>query len=299
MHTMIETTQLSKHYRDFKALDQVSVTVEKGDIYGLIGKNGAGKTTLFRLLMGLSRQTSGSMTINDSSNLHDARQQIGFMISPSFFPYFNARQNIEYYRKMKGIKDPAETDRVLKLVDLFGIKKPFRSFSMGMKQRLGIANALLGNPSIVILDEPINGLDPQGISDIRTMIRDLREQHGTTFILSSHVLSELDLVATKFGFIDHGVLVNEISHEELHQHTQSALTIQVDNTDKAAALISEFMHTKNYMVSPQNELILEDCAEQSNKIAKLLISHNLELYSLHKKETTLEEYFISLVGGQS
>ncbi|MCL2860178.1 MAG: ATP-binding cassette domain-containing protein [Oscillospiraceae bacterium] len=143
----IKTKSLTKKYKDFTALNNVSITVDKGDVYGLIGKNGAGKTTLFKVIMGLTKKTSGDMIINNNNNLNEARSKIGFMIGLSFFPYLNAYQNIEYYRKMKGIKDKKETERVLKLVNLYEVKKPFKSFSMGMKQRLGIANALLRQPT--------------------------------------------------------------------------------------------------------------------------------------------------------
>ena len=143
MRQVLRTKNLTKKYKDFTALSNVSITVEKGDIYGLIGKNGAGKTTLFKLVMGLTEKTSGDIAINELNNLNAGRNKIGFMIGLSFFPYLTAYQNIEYYRKLKGIKDKRETERVLKLVDLYKVKKPFKSFSMGMKQRLGIANALL------------------------------------------------------------------------------------------------------------------------------------------------------------
>jgi len=143
MKQVLKTKNLTKKYKDFTALNNVSITVDKGDIYGLIGKNGAGKTTFFKVVMGLTERISGDIAINELHDLNAGRSKIGFMIGLSFFPYLTAYQNIEYYRKMKGIKDKKETERVLKLVDLYGIKKPFKSFSMGMKQRLGIANALL------------------------------------------------------------------------------------------------------------------------------------------------------------
>ena len=150
---VLSTENLTKKYKDFLALDNVSMSLKEKAIYGLVGKNGAGKTTLFKNIMGLSKSTSGSIEINGKGvNIAKERRHIGFMIGLSFFPYLNARENIEYYRKVKKIKDKSETDRVLKLVDLYGVKKPFKSYSMGMKQRLGIANALLGNPPIVILD---------------------------------------------------------------------------------------------------------------------------------------------------
>ena len=156
MTKILETKNLTKRYKDFTALKNVSITVQKGDVYGLVGKNGTGKTTFFKLVMGLTQRSDGDININELENLNTGRSKIGFMIGLSFFPYLNAYQNIEYYRRMKGIKDKEETKRVLKLVELYEVKKPFKSFSMGMKQRLGIANALLGNPPIVILDEPVN-----------------------------------------------------------------------------------------------------------------------------------------------
>jgi ABC-2 type transport system ATP-binding protein len=293
---MLSTNNLSKHYGDFVALDKVSISINKGDIYGLVGKNGAGKTTLFKLVMGLSAPTGGEIVIADEHDLLKARRRIGFMIGQSFFGYLNARENIEYHRRMKGIKDKKETKRVLKLVGLDKIKKPFKSFSMGMKQRLGIANALLGSPDIVVLDEPINGLDPQGISEIRQMIKGLNQKHGTTFIISSHILSELDLVATRFGFIDRGILLREISHQELHKQTQKSLVIEVDNTQKAVELMEAHLKLKNFSVNQSGEIVLEGNLREPDKIAELLVGNGLRLSTLKRQETTLEEYFISLAG---
>ena len=263
MAKILETKGLTKKYGDFTALNNVSINVCSGDVYGLIGKNGAGKTTLFKLIMGLTEKNSGEIIIDNNKNVNMARKKIGFMIGSSFFPYFSAYQNIEYYRKLKGVKDKNETERVLKLVELWGVKKPFKAFSMGMKQRLGIANALLGKPPIIILDEPVNGLDPQGITDIRNMIKEINEKENVTFIISSHILSELDLVATKFGFIDSGVLLKELTHEELHKHTSKSSVIEIADTEKAR---------------------------------KELEKIGLE-YEVKNKEITLEEYFFSLVGG--
>ncbi|WP_461246821.1 ABC transporter ATP-binding protein [Treponema sp. R6D11] len=255
---ILSTKGLSKNYNEFAALNGVSINVSKGEIYGLIGKNGAGKTTFFKLVMGLSSITSGEVSIEGGL------RSVGFMISASFFPDLSARKNLEFYRRTKGIKDKSETDRVLKMVDLYGVNKPFKDFSMGMKQRLGIANALLGKPAIIILDEPINGLDPQGIADIRNMIIDINKQEGTTFIISSHILSELDLVATKFGFIDKGVLIKEATHEELHKE----------------------MERNNNLL----EVLDVDAA------TKALKENNVE-YKVLSQEDTLEEYFLKLVGG--
>ena len=215
---ILKTHELTKKYGDFAALDRVSLTLKQGDIYGLIGRNGAGKTTFFKCVMGLAKPTGGTVAIHgEQHNLNAARRQMGFMINPSFFPYLNPKENLQYFCRVKGIKAQGEVERLLRLVELDGVKKPFKAFSLGMKQRLGIAGALLGSPSFVVLDEPINGLDPQGIIDMRNVIKNIHKQTGTTFIISSHILSELDLVATQFGFIDHGVLLKEITRDELHR----------------------------------------------------------------------------------
>ena len=297
MAEILKTNNLTKKYKEFIALNNVSLTVEHGDVYGLIGKNGAGKTTFFKVVMGLTEKTAGEISIDNNNDLNKARSKIGFMIGPSFFPYLNAYQNIEYYRKLKGIKDKNETDRVLKLVELYGVKKPFKSYSMGMKQRLGIANALLGKPPIIILDEPVNGLDPQGITDIRKIIKEINKKENTTFIISSHILSELDLVATKFGFIDHGILLREIHYKELHQQTSKSLIIEVDNTSKAIKLLETELKISNCEIGKNNEIILSKCLNESDKVSKLLVENGLKLYSIKKQETTLEEYFFNLVGG--
>jgi ABC-2 type transport system ATP-binding protein len=221
---MLTTKGLSKRYGDFTALNDVSLTLRWGDIYGLIGRNGAGKTTFFKCVLGLAMPSDGEITINGSkTDLGAARRQIGFLINPAFFPYLGARQNLEYLCRIKGVSSTDEVPQLLKLVGLDGVKKPFKAFSTGMKQRLGLAGALLGHPPIVILDEPVNGLDPQGIADMREIIKRENQHNGTTFIISSHILGELDLVATQFGFIEQGRLLKEISHDDLHRQTKYTL----------------------------------------------------------------------------
>jgi ABC-2 type transport system ATP-binding protein len=289
----------------------VSFSVGQGDIYGLVGRNGAGKTTLFKLIMGLSNPASGSLTIKKAGekeiNLDTARKNIGFMIGLSFFPYLSAYENIEYYRLIKGIASSDETKRVLKAVGLEGVKKAFRTFSAGMKQRLGIAGALLGSPSVIILDEPINGLDPEGIADVRGMINDLNKNRGVTFIISSHVLSELDLIATKFGFIDHGVLLKEIDSNDLHRKTQGSLIIETDtneNAEKAVNILKEKIKAVNFNSFSFNDCLIEDntviidgCFDISNQISRVLIENGIELLGLKRRENTLESYFMNLIGG--
>lgn len=294
---LLQTRGLTKKYGEFAALSQVSLTLQQGDIYGLVGRNGAGKTTFFKCVMGLANPSAGEIEINGRQNgLNAARRHIGFMISPSFFPYLNPEVNLKYLCKVKGIRDGGEVSRLLDLVGLNGVKKPFKAFSLGMKQRLGIAGAMLGNPPIVVLDEPINGLDPQGIADIRAVIQRENKERGTTFIISSHILSELDLMATRFGFIEQGHLMQEITHTALHEHTKKSLVIDVDDGAKGLATLQSRLGISNVKVHG-NRLMLESHFEQPNVIAHTLVSEGLALFRLSPEETTLEEYFMRLIGG--
>lgn len=231
--TVISLKRISKNYGKQKVLEDVSIDIQKGDIFGLIGKNGAGKTTIFKVILGLSDFEQGELKIGaEGDSLEKGRKKIGFLIGSNFFSYMNAKQNLEYYCRLKGIKDKSEIDRVLKIVGLDGVKQKFRQYSMGMKQRLGIANAILGNPEILILDEPTNGLDPQGIADIRKLIQKLNEEYGMTIIVSSHILGELQHTAHRFGIIDHGVVAKVITQEELTTE-QNIVRISVDDLEKA------------------------------------------------------------------
>lgn len=300
MENILKINGLSKKYGSFKALDNINLEVHEKDIYGLIGQNGAGKTTLLKIIMGLSQQSEGNISILNSKNGNEIlknRKRIGFYIGQSFFPYLNAKENIEYYRKLKGIKARNETNRVLKIVGLDGVKKPFRDYSMGMKQRLGIASAMLGNPEIIILDEPINGLDPQGIVDIRNIIKLLNEKYNTTLIVSSHILNELDLVANRFGIIDHGKLVKEISYDELHDKTSSSIMLKVDDINKTMNILGDKFNLENIKAIDENYIEINEVFNETNLINKTLIENNIEVFEICKEESTLEDYYFSLIGG--
>jgi ABC-2 type transport system ATP-binding protein len=217
------------------------------------------------------------------------------MISPTFFPYLSARQNLKYLCRVKAVHAKGEVGRLLDIVGLSGVKKPFRAFSMGMRQRLGIAAALLGAPPIVVLDEPINGLDPQGIADMRAVITSHNREKGTTFIISSHILSELDLVATRFGFIEEGVLVKEISHADLHERTKKSLVVEVNDVARALAVLQGKLGMA--ATAGDGRLILDGHCDVPHKVARALVEEGVELYRLSPQEMTLEEYFIKLTGG--
>jgi ABC-2 type transport system ATP-binding protein len=298
-NTILRTQDLTKRYRDFTALDKVSLNLYGGDIYGLVGRNGAGKTTFFKCVMGLAKITAGAVEIKGrATGLNAQRRHIGFMIGTASFPYLDPRQNLEYLSRVKGIPErKAEIDRLLKLVGLSGVKKPFKAFSLGMKQRLGLAGAMLGRPPIIVLDEPINGLDPQGVADIRSIIQQENNERGTTFIVSSHILSELDLIATRYGFIEQGQLLQEITHSDLHRHTKKALIVETNDAEKALTLLRERLGITD-LANEGNSLLLESHFDQPNVIARTLMDAGLELFHLAPQETTLEEYFMQLIGGR-
>lgn len=242
--SVVRLEHVSKSYGKHAVLKDVNMLVQKGDIYGLVGRNGAGKTTIFKMILGLSERNSGVVSIAESKNekeLFKNRSKVGFLVGTKFYDYLSARENLKYYATVKGIPDkeaPAEIDRVLQLVGLENVKTPFKGFSLGMQQRLGIANAILGNPELLILDEPTNGLDPQGIADVRNMIKKFRSEYGMTVIVSSHILGELEHTADRFGFVNEGTILKEITQDDLMEK-QASVEISVDDLEKAKKLLTE------------------------------------------------------------
>ena len=237
--SVIKIDNLVKSYGQHEVLKGINMSVNKGDIYGVIGKNGAGKTTLFKVILGLSPSNSGNMSILGAGNEKDNnvnRARIGFFVGVNFYNYLSGAENLHYYRRMKGIKEKDVVERVLEIVGLNSdaAKIPVKKYSLGMKQRLGIANALLGNPEILIFDEPTNGLDPQGIMDVRNMIQKINEEEGTTIIVSSHILSELQNTAHRFGMLYNGVVIKELDQEDLRVRANvTSINVADDDLEKA------------------------------------------------------------------
>ncbi len=268
---VISLKGVKKSYGSHKVLNGVDMHVNKGDIYGLVGKNGAGKTTLFKVVLGLSDFEEGKLSILGGKNEEENRKnrhKIGFFVGANFFGYLNARENLNYYRILKGIKDKSEVDRVLKIVGLTGdaAKVPAKKYSLGMKQRLGIANALLGDPDILIFDEPTNGLDPQGIADVRHLIQKINEESGKTIIVSSHILGELENTAHRFGIVHEGIIMKEMTSDE--------------------------MKLKTGFVSLE---IKEDDQERARKI---LEENGVAVNAVKQASASLEEFYFGLVGGE-
>lgn len=302
MKVVIKTNKLVKKYGENIVLDNVNITVKQGEIYGLVGDNGAGKTTFLRILTGQSNCTSGSFELLSKSTekeLTQARRRLGTIIeNPSFYPKMSLAENMEYYRIQRGIPGKENVDKVLKQVGLLEVKKKkFKDISLGMKQRLGLALALLGEPEVLILDEPINGLDPSGIMEIRNLLLKLNREKNITIIISSHLLSELSNIATCYGFLSKGKLVEEVTASELNERCKSYLEIKVTNPKKLTVLLEEKLGYKNYKIMPDGLIQLFDKAPISEDISKLAISNGIGLKGLNEKRVDLENYYMSLIGG--
>lgn len=296
---VLKTKNLSKHYNDFVALDNINIHINKGDIYGLIGRNGAGKTTLMKVITTLTNKTSGEFELfgNKDNNLTSTKRRIGCLIeNASFFPSLSAYNNLKYYAIQKGIVDKKQIDEAIELVGLKEARnKKFKTFSLGMKQRLGIAFAILDNPDFIILDEPINGLDPIGISELRDTFKKLNEEKNITILISSHILSELYLVANRFCIIEKGKIVKELTKEELDAECSKCIVIKTNDVKKASVILEQELKTKNYKVIDNTEIRLYDYIENSGMVNKILIKNDVDIISLYETGVTLEDYFKTVI----
>ncbi len=302
--TILSTRNLTKKYGSTAALSNVSLEVKQGDIYGLVGKNGAGKTTLLRLISGQAFSSEGEISLfeqTSASGINQGRKRIGSIIeTPSFYANLTAEENLEYYRIQRGIPGKDCIEEALQEVGLTNTgKKKYKSFSLGMKQRLGLALALLNKPELLLLDEPINGLDPFGIVEIRNLLIRLNQEKNITILISSHILSELSSLVTSYGFIDKGVLVKQLSSEELSMECGRYIELKVDQTEAMTALLETKLRTANYKVTPDYSIHLFDYMNESYKVSELAVTNGIRLHSLTVKEIKLEDYFIQLVGGES
>lgn len=295
MEYIIQTDSLTKNFGSKAAVDKVSLHVGKGEIYGLIGKNGAGKTTLMRLLLGLSNANSGEMKLYGGSDLNNARRSIGSLIEePALYKNETALENLRRF----AILVPTPDEDLQKLLELVGLgdvgKKKAGRFSLGMRQRLGLAIALLGNPEIMILDEPINGLDPAGIKEIRDIILELN-QKGVTFLISSHLLDELGRIATKFGIMADGVLTDEITKEELEARSRAFLKVTVDDSQKAAGILAAWNPTLK-IDTEGNEVHITTEIEDTSEVVLTLVNAGVRVYEMRNESINLEDFFIERLG---
>lgn len=302
MDYVLKAEALTKIYGHHKALDDFSMNIPKGAIYGLVGKNGAGKTTLLRLICGLQEATSGDYTLYGiSSQKHEilnARKQMGAVIeTPAIYLDMSATGNLKEQYRILGIRSFDTIPQLLKMVGLENTgRKKARNFSLGMRQRLGIAIALVGNPQFLVLDEPINGLDPQGIIEMRQLLLNLNQQYGMTILVSSHILDELSRLATHYGFIDNGKMIKEISASDLENSFRKSVRIEVTD-GKALAAVLEQAGQPYKMLSP-------NVAEVYNRVnisrlTAALEKYQCEVLSIQEREENLENYYVDLIGGIS
>ena len=296
---ILNTKNLTKTYKKKNAVSNLNMSINKGDIYGFIGKNGAGKTTTIKMIVGLAAPTSGEITLFESKSLNQGRRKIGTVIeAPAFVPNLTARQNMLIQWKLLGNKNPAIIDEMLNLVGLDYVgKKKVKNFSLGMKQRLGIAMTLMGEPEFLVLDEPTNGLDPKGIVEVRELLQKLNEERGLTILISSHNLSELAKLATRIGIIDDGVLLEEFSIDELDERCKSKLVVLVDNTEKAKDILAEQLNLNDYKVIDANTIEIYDKDVDSGTINTTLAKNDVVVNSISTSHADLEEYFLNVIKG--
>lgn len=303
METIIQTYQLTKTFKDVTIIKPLDFSLRKGEICALIGQNGSGKSTFFKMLAGQLPQTAGDIELfgKTGKDLAQARRRMGFLVeTPAFFPDFTASQNLEYFRIQRGIVEKKRVNEVLEIVGLATEKrKRFKNYSMGMKQRLGIALCLLSSPDCLVLDEPINGLDAEGIREIRNLLVKLNQEKQITIFISSHILTELQLLATRFMFIKNGVIVEDVSKDTLQEKSQKQLQLTVDNTAKTAQLLERTYVDIQFKVLPNQVIIIHNHVECSGDINRLLLNNGVSVKEFRIEARNLEEYFLELVGGNS
>lgn len=300
---VIETRDLTKRYGSQRSVDGLSIHVRKGRIYGLLGRNGAGKTTTMKMLLGLTAPTSGDVLVWGrplEGNEKRLLPRIGSLIeSPGFYPNLTATENLRIFAELRGIPNRHAIQDALGLVGLpYQDKKLFSQYSLGMKQRLAIALAVMHDPELLILDEPINGLDPIGIAEVRAFIRELCDARGKTILISSHILSEIALLADDVGIIDHGTLLEEESLEELEQRSSRHIDFAVSDTAQAARILERSFHESRFKVLDDHRLRLDDLDVSIADIVTAFVGGGIAVSEAHSCEESLEDYFKRVTGGE-
>ena len=297
-----ETRNLTKYYQGFCALDQVNISVKRGEIYGLVGDNGAGKSTFLKLLAGQIFASSGELSLfgrHLPKELEEMRSRIGVMIeSPGFYPNLSVEKNMEYYRIQKGICGKQPVEEVLEITGLTAVrKKQCKALSFGMKQRLGLAIALLGSPEFLILDEPINGLDPSGIIEMRNLLLKLNQEKNITILLSSHILSELEHIATVYGFLRNGCLLEQITAKQLHEKCADYVEIRVSNPEQYVVFLEQKQNHDSYQILPDGKIRICNAKESPDAYSRLAGMAGVSVLELMKCQQSLEEYYMNLKNG--
>lgn len=302
MEHIIRTHNLTKKYKGISVVDNLNIHINKGDIYGFLGQNGAGKTTTLRMIMGLIKASEGEVELfGENKYSNDIYKRIGCTIEyPGFYPNLTAEENLDIHRRMMGIEN---REYIKEALDLAGLNlneikhKKVKNYSLGMKQRLGIARAILHKPELLILDEPTNGLDPLGIKDIRETLIDLRNKRDITILISSHILSEIEHLATKIGIIHKGGLLEEIDYRELQNKNRKYLKVKVSDDKKACFLLENKLNIKDFDVEEKNILKIYESFDKGAEIARTFITNHVDLHEMHLSVDNLEDYFVKLTGG--
>ena len=298
-NTVIKLRDISKKRGQTEILNHLNMTVYQKDIYGFIGQNGAGKSTTMKIIMSLIKETQGHLELFDSLDNQINRSRIGAIIeNPAFYPYMTAYENLKYYVQYKGIVEINSIEKVLKMVGLENVrKKKYKNYSLGMKQRLGLALALINNPDLLILDEPLNGLDPQGIVELREILSHLNKKYGITMLISSHILDELEMIATRYGFIHQGQMIEEITAEKLQEKLKKYISLDVENIGLASITLEQKLHTENFKVMDDHTIYLYDFVNESSLVATTLIQEGVILNKMNISNVSLENYYLSLIKG--
>lgn len=300
---LIETKQLTKIYGEQAAVKNINLHAKRGKIYGLLGRNGAGKTTTMKMLLGLTQPTSGEVKIWGKplrGNEKKLLPRIGSLIeSPGFYPNLTATENLRIFATLRGVPNRNAIKDALDLVGLpYKDKKLFSQYSLGMKQRLAIALAVMHDPELLILDEPINGLDPIGIAEVRSFIRELCDARGKTILISSHILSEISLLADDVGIIDHGTVLEEESLEELEQKSSKHIHFTVSNAAQAARVLERDFQENHFSILDDHNIQLYNLTLPIGKIVTAFVANGLEVTEAHSCEESLEDYFRRVTGGE-
>lgn len=301
---VLQTENLTKKYGTYTVLDNVSIKLKKKHIYGFIGENGAGKSTFMKIITGLTCPTSGTYSIMGKENVRDRekmRKYIGSMIEdPALYPNYTIMQNLELQRILVGNPDKSGSDKVLHMVGLSDVKnKKVHTLSMGMKQRLSIAMALIGNPQILILDEPINGLDPKNIVALRNLLQKLNEEKNITIFISSHILSELYLLATDYIFIHKGKIIDVITHDELEVRCRKYICIKTGDVPMALTVLDKTIESPEYKVVSEDTIHLYSDMDNIEKISRAFMQNEIVVTQISVMEQTLEDFFLAITGGVS
>ena len=301
MGNILRTYDLTKKYKNCTAVESLNMSINQGEIYGFLGENGAGKTTTIRMIMGLIKKSGGEIELFSqkySNKNRELLKRIGSMIEyPGFYPNLTAKENLDIHRRMMGIQDKTCIIDALKTTGIEDVgNKKVKEFSLGMKQRLGISRAILHHPEFLILDEPTNGLDPRGIKEIRDLILDLNGKQGITFLISTHILSEIQEMATKIGIINRGTLLEEVSYEELQKRNRHYINLKINNDRKASFILENKLDIHDYEIWEKNSIRIYEKLENISYMNKELVSNDIEVKEIGIKIDSLEDYFLKLVG---